>query len=480
MADPSKYERTYSFTDYQTGNPSAPLPGVQVDNELENVEQSLGEAIDAIKDVRRSDGKLKNGIVTMDSLDPTVASGIGTGALAAAEAAAASADAAADSAVAAAASATAADISATAASGYASNALTSRNEAETQKTLAQTARTGAQTARDFAALWSSAPENTNVNDGVNPVGKSAYHWAQVALDAAAGAIEDGSVTTAKIADEAVTLDKLASDVIGVVDAKADAAATTAALAEKENLLSAATSDNTLDDTDEVVYLTGTTRKRGTLSGLISSIFKTSRTIANAQFAAASFKLFNAAGTPRALTFDTTALTADRKITMPNADIDLGVLASFGSTGEITLSSTAVDITGIPASARNLTLGFSNVTLSAAGQPILLLGTAGGLATTGYLTAAGGQAGSASKATGLSTAIPVGYNAASPGPFYGVIEFQRIGLSNAWSYFGKVTTSGGGLLNDVGGIVLGGALSQIRLTTVAGTPTFAGKVSLDWR
>ncbi|MGX5723325.1 hypothetical protein [Shinella zoogloeoides] len=273
-----------------------------------------------------------------------------------------------------------------------------------------------------------------------------------------------------------------SDLIDLLEAavalKADAAATTAALAGKEDLLSAATSDNTLDDTDEVVYLTGTTRKRGTFSGLVSSIFKTARTIANAQFAAASFKLFNAAA--KALTIDATALTADRKITMPNADIDLGVLAGIGSTGEITLSSTAVDITGIPASARKLTLGFSNVTLSAAGQPILLLGTAGGLVTTGYLTAAGGQAASASQATGLTTAIPVGYNAASAGPFYGGIEFQRIGLSNAWSYHGKVTTSAGGLSNDVGGIILSGALSQMRLTTVAGTPTFTGKVSLDWR
>lgn len=199
MSDPVPYSRTYSFTDFQAGNPSAPLPGVQVDNELENVEQSLGEAIDAIKDVRRSDGKLKNGIVTVDSLSPQVAAGVGSGALASAEAAAASADAASDSAAAAAASATAA-------SGYASNALTSRNEAETQKTLAQTARTGAQTARDFAHKWATEAEDVNVDDGVNPVGKSAYHWAQVALNAAAGSIDDGSVTTAKLADGALSAD----------------------------------------------------------------------------------------------------------------------------------------------------------------------------------------------------------------------------------------------------------------------------------
>lgn len=59
------------------------------------------------------------------------------------------------------------------------------------------------------------------------------------------------------------------------------------------------------------------------SEMIAGVFKTARTIANAQFAAASFKLYNAAGTPRALTFDTTALTADRTITIPDGDITLG-------------------------------------------------------------------------------------------------------------------------------------------------------------
>src|SRR5690606_27525149 len=101
LADPTKYERSYGFADFQSNNPSSPLPGSQVDNELENVEASLGEAIDAIKDVRRADGALKNGIVTINSLDAQVAAGVGDGALASAEAAASSALAASNSATAA-------------------------------------------------------------------------------------------------------------------------------------------------------------------------------------------------------------------------------------------------------------------------------------------------------------------------------------------------------------------------------------------
>jgi len=77
-----------------------------------------------------------------------------------------------------------------------------------------------------------------------------------------------------------------------------------------------------------------------ISELIAGIFKTARTIANAQFAAATFKLFNAAGTPRALTFDATALTADRKIIMPDKDISLSSISRFAIIEDQRASGTA--------------------------------------------------------------------------------------------------------------------------------------------
>lgn len=70
MSSPTKYHRGFSFSDYQATNPSQPLPGPSVDNELENVEQSVNETIDALADLRRSDGKLNNGIVTPEALAP--------------------------------------------------------------------------------------------------------------------------------------------------------------------------------------------------------------------------------------------------------------------------------------------------------------------------------------------------------------------------------------------------------------------------
>lgn len=68
MANPTKYVKDYDFAGFQEAQPKSPLPATRVDNELLNVEQSIGETIDALRDVRRDDGALKNQIVTPDSL----------------------------------------------------------------------------------------------------------------------------------------------------------------------------------------------------------------------------------------------------------------------------------------------------------------------------------------------------------------------------------------------------------------------------
>lgn len=68
MANPTKYTQAYDFSDFAADNPSTPLPGTSLDVELAAIQTSIGEAVDAIADVRRSDGALANGIVTADSL----------------------------------------------------------------------------------------------------------------------------------------------------------------------------------------------------------------------------------------------------------------------------------------------------------------------------------------------------------------------------------------------------------------------------
>lgn len=101
MANPPPYVVSYSFTGYQNSNPFDPLPAPQIDNEYANIALSLNAAISGLNQIRRSDGKLQNGIVSIDSVDSSFIDDISTGIsgdVAAAEAAAAAAQASADAA----------------------------------------------------------------------------------------------------------------------------------------------------------------------------------------------------------------------------------------------------------------------------------------------------------------------------------------------------------------------------------------------
>lgn len=77
MADPAAYEVDYSFAGFQASNPTTPLPATAVDNEFANIETAVQELLDAVKDVRRSDGALKNGIVTADAMSAGVIAALG-------------------------------------------------------------------------------------------------------------------------------------------------------------------------------------------------------------------------------------------------------------------------------------------------------------------------------------------------------------------------------------------------------------------
>lgn len=79
MADPTKYTKGYSFEGYQANNPSKPLPAPRLDDELENISSSIDETIDALKDIRRSDGALQNGVVTSDAVAPALLARLGNG-----------------------------------------------------------------------------------------------------------------------------------------------------------------------------------------------------------------------------------------------------------------------------------------------------------------------------------------------------------------------------------------------------------------
>ena len=79
MPYPTKYTRQYGFQGYQDANPSRPLPGDKVDYDLNTVALSSDEVVEFLKLHTRSDGLLKNGVVSMDSLGADVLSAIALG-----------------------------------------------------------------------------------------------------------------------------------------------------------------------------------------------------------------------------------------------------------------------------------------------------------------------------------------------------------------------------------------------------------------
>ena len=88
--------------------------------------------------------------------------------------------------------ATEANEAATNAASSASAAASSASAASTQATNAATSASQAATDRDNARKWATEAEDVQVDDGVNPVGFSAFHWSKKA-EAFAAEVVDGSI-----------------------------------------------------------------------------------------------------------------------------------------------------------------------------------------------------------------------------------------------------------------------------------------------
>lgn len=72
MPNPTSYTPAYSFSGYQASNPTIPLPADKVDAELAAIDVALDSTQTALNEIRRSDGKLTNQIVGVDSLSTAV------------------------------------------------------------------------------------------------------------------------------------------------------------------------------------------------------------------------------------------------------------------------------------------------------------------------------------------------------------------------------------------------------------------------
>lgn len=68
MSQPTPYTRGFSFTGFQAAQPSSPLPAPRVDVELDNIQTTLGGVLGNLQLIQRDDGKLRDGVVTIDSI----------------------------------------------------------------------------------------------------------------------------------------------------------------------------------------------------------------------------------------------------------------------------------------------------------------------------------------------------------------------------------------------------------------------------
>lgn len=238
-----------------------------------------------------------------------------------------------------------------------------------------------------------------------------------------------------------------------------------------NVLASSEADDTVDDADEVVYLTSDTPKRAPLLGLISSVFKTTRMIANAIFQATTFRLKNAGGF--SLIFGLSGLTADRTVTFPDRSLTVGMKKIAG----VTLSGAAVDF-AIPSGARRVLLAISGLSTNGTSVPVLRLSAGGVFETTNYLGSVALVTTSATAGANHTVSFILASSNGASASNSGTIELIR-GENNEWtirSNLGRTDTAA--KYSSDGSKVLAGECDGLRLTTANGTEVFdAGTATL---
>ena len=153
-------------------------------------------------------------------------------------------------------------------------------------------------------------------------------------------------------------------------------------------------------------------------------------------------------------------------------------APTSGTAVASTSGTSVDFTGIPSTAKRVTVMLSGVSLNSGSVLRFRLGTGGAPATSGYLGTASNPAASPTPQSFTAGFDMYGALTAATAA-YGVIVFTFTG-STAWVGSANIATSLAGFNVIAGTVTLGGALDIVRVTTVSGTDTFdAGTINIMW-
>jgi hypothetical protein len=147
---------------------------------------------------------------------------------------------------------------------------------------------------------------------------------------------------------------------------------------------------------------------------------------------------------------------------------------------VSASGTSVDFTGIPSTAKRITVMFSGVSTNGTSIIQVQLGDSGGVETTGYV---GGYA-SNGVSGGILSGIPLTY-ASMPAvsAISGSLTISLLDAStNTWVCAGSQARLSAGVTQEAttfgGGKSLSATLDRVRITTVSGTNTFdAGTINI---
>ena len=137
----------------------------------------------------------------------------------------------------------------------------------------------------------------------------------------------------------------------------------------------------------------------------------------------------------------------------------------------TTSGTTIDVTGIPANTKRITINFFGVSRAGASYPLIQLG-AGSVDTNGYICASTGLGGSGSSTFTFTNGFGVANTSAS-NLIYGSVVLNRVNSSTfEWTIGGTLYVTNA--TNPISGAkTLTGILDRIRLTTLSGTGAFNG-------
>lgn len=144
----------------------------------------------------------------------------------------------------------------------------------------------------------------------------------------------------------------------------------------------------------------------------------------------------------------------------------------------TTSGTAIDFTGIPSTAKRVTVNLNAVSTNAVSNFLIQIGKSGGVETSGYVSLSSVGAAIATSTAGFIITRGIGTaTGQQSGTFILSLENSS---TNTWCGFGNIYCSNAPEVTMNAGIKsLAGVLDRVRLTSVSGDTFDNGEVNISW-